>query len=163
MLVKIECGRRWGRQVRWLDGITDSMNVSLSELREVVMHREVWRAVVLGVTKSRTQPSDWAAAVALNTACCFTCGLFVSLLCTSSTHPHNADCSVSLPQTSLSTYAEAWLLSECLLVEPAFVVENDDVEMALFMMGWWGGCVGSGHGGSGEWGGWGKKGTGPSD
>ena len=58
MLVKIECGRRWGRQVRWLDGITDSMNVSLSELREVVMHREVWRAVVLGVTKSRTQPSD---------------------------------------------------------------------------------------------------------
>ena len=44
-------------------------------------------------------------------------------------------------------------MSECLLVEPAFVVENDDVEMALFMMGWWGGCVGSGHGGSGEWGG----------
>ena len=58
MLVKIECGRRWGRQVRRLDGITDSMNMSLSELREVVMDREVWRAVVLRGTKSRAQLSD---------------------------------------------------------------------------------------------------------
>ena len=51
--------RRRGRQrMRWLDGITDSKNVSLSELREMVMDREAWRAVIHGVSKSRTRLSD---------------------------------------------------------------------------------------------------------
>ena len=104
MLGKTEGRRKRGRQrMRWLDGMTDSMNMRLSKLQKLVMNRDAWRAAVHGISKSWTQLSDWIELKFSEWACMLSCFSHVQLFATLRTTARQASLSITNSRSLLKS------------------------------------------------------------